>query len=91
VKIGGGHSGKTVGPDGATHQSLEELSLLRHFLNMTIIVPCDYYEAKKATIAIGEAFGPAYLRFGRSAVPCLRKKLENFRLARLKHCLTEAI
>jgi transketolase len=69
VKIGGGHSGITVGPDGATHQSLEEVSFLRSLPNMTLIVPCDFYEAKKATIAMGESYGPAYLRFGRSAVP----------------------
>ncbi|MCX6155735.1 MAG: transketolase family protein [Candidatus Kapabacteria bacterium] len=69
VKIGGGHSGITVGPDGATHQSLEELSLLRTLPNMTLISPCDYNEAKKATLAVGESFGPAYIRFGRSAVP----------------------
>lgn len=69
VKIGGGHSGITVGPDGATHQSLEEISFLRTLPNMTLIVPCDYNEAKKATIAVGEMYGPAYIRFGRSAVP----------------------
>ena len=69
VKIGGGHSGITVGPDGATHQSLEELSILRTLPNMTLIVPCDFLEAKKATIAVGEMVGPAYVRFGRSAVP----------------------
>lgn len=69
VKIGGGHSGITVGPDGATHQSLEELSILRTLPNMTLIAPCDYLEAKKATIAVGEMVGPAYVRFGRSAVP----------------------
>lgn len=69
VKIGGGHSGITVGPDGATHQSLEEVSILRALPNMTLVVPCDYTEAKKATKAVGEMFGPAYIRFGRSAVP----------------------
>ena len=69
VKIGGGHSGITVGPDGATHQSLEEISFLRTLPNMTLIVPADYEETRKATIAIGEMEGPAYLRFGRSAVP----------------------
>jgi transketolase len=69
VKIGGGHSGITVGPDGATHQSLEEMSILRTLPNMTLIVPCDYLESKKATIAVGEMYGPAYIRFGRSAVP----------------------
>jgi len=69
VKIGGGHSGITVGPDGATHQSLEEISFLRTLPNMTLIVPADYEETRKATIAIGEMEGPAYLRFGRSPVP----------------------
>ncbi len=69
VKIGGGHSGITVGPDGATHQSLEEISFLRALPNMTLIVPCDYLETKKATIAAGEMMGPVYIRFGRSAVP----------------------
>lgn len=69
VKIGGGHSGITVGPDGATHQSLEEISFLRTLPNMTLIVPADYEETRKATIAVGEMHGPAYVRFGRSAVP----------------------
>ena len=73
VKIGGGHSGITVGPDGATHQSLEEISFLRTLPNMTLIVPCDFEEAKKATIAMGEMVGPAYLRFGRSPVPMFTK------------------
>lgn len=69
VKIGGGHSGITVGPDGATHQSLEEISFLRALPNMTLIVPCDYLETKKATIAAGEMYGPVYIRFGRPSVP----------------------
>lgn len=69
VKIGGGHSGITVGPDGATHQSLEEVAFLRALPNMTLVVPCDYEQARKATIAVGEIYGPAYIRFGRSAVP----------------------
>lgn len=69
VKIGGGHSGITVGPDGATHQSLEEISYVRTLPNMTLIVPADYNQTKKATIAIGRMIGPAFVRFGRSAVP----------------------
>lgn len=69
VKIGGGHAGISVGPDGATHQVLEEVAFLRTLPHMTMIVPCDYLEAKKATIAMGEKFGPAYIRFGRSPVP----------------------
>ncbi len=69
VKIGGGHAGISVGPDGATHQVLEEVSFLRALPHMTMVVPCDYLEAKKATIACGEMVGPAYIRFGRSPVP----------------------
>lgn len=82
VKIGGGHSGITVGPDGATHQSLEELSLLRTLPNMTLIVPCDYEESRKATIAIGEMFGPAYIRFGRSAVPMFTREDTPFEIGK---------
>lgn len=69
VKIGGGHAGISVGPDGATHQVLEEMSFLRTLPHMTLLVPCDYTEARKATVAMGEMVGPAYIRFGRSPVP----------------------
>ncbi len=69
VKIGGAHSGITVGPDGATHQSLEEIAFLRALPNLTLVSPCDYLEAKKATKAICEMVGPAFIRFGRPAVP----------------------
>ncbi|MBS1562517.1 MAG: transketolase family protein [Bacteroidetes bacterium] len=69
VKIGGGHAGISVGPDGATHQVLEEVAFLRTLPHMTMIVPADYEEARKATIAMGEMVGPAYIRFGRSPVP----------------------
>lgn len=69
VKIGGAHSGVTVGPDGATHQSLEEIAFLRALPNMTIVVPADYEETRKATKAIIEKPGPAFIRFGRPSVP----------------------
>jgi len=69
AKIGGGHAGISVGEDGATHQALEEIAILRVLPNMTLVVPCDFLEAKKATIAVGEMYGPAYIRFGRSDVP----------------------
>ncbi len=82
VKIGGGHSGITVGPDGATHQSLEEVSFLRALPNMTLIVPCDYNEAYKATIAAGEMHGPVYIRFGRSAVPLFTEKETPFEIGK---------
>jgi transketolase len=69
VKIGGGHAGISVGPDGATHQVLEEVAFLRTLPHMTMLVPCDFLEARKATVAMGEMVGPAYIRFGRSPVP----------------------
>jgi transketolase len=82
VKIGGGHSGISVGPDGATHQSLEEVAFLRALPNLTLIVPCDYYEAKKATIAVGEMYGPAYIRFGRSPVPLFTNEDTPFQIGK---------
>ncbi len=69
VKIAGSHSGVTVGPDGATHQVLEDIALLRALPNMTLVVPCDYEEARRATHAIGTMHGPAYLRFSRDTSP----------------------
>jgi transketolase len=69
VKIGGGHAGISVGPDGATHQVLEEIAITRSLPNMTLVVPCDFLETKKATIAIGEYVGPCYIRFGRTDTP----------------------
>lgn len=84
VKIGGGHSGITVGPDGATHQSLEELAYLRALPNLTLVVPCDYNEAKKATKAICKLNGPAFIRFGRSAVPVITEPDDDFELGKAK-------
>lgn len=69
VKIGGAHGGISVGPDGATHQAMEEIAIIRSIPNMRMIVPCDYWETKKATIAIAGDPHPYYLRFGRESVP----------------------
>jgi transketolase len=69
VKIGGAHGGISVGPDGATHQAMEEVSIIRSIPNMSIVVPCDYWETYKATIAAAKHEGPVYLRFGREDVP----------------------
>jgi transketolase len=82
VKIGGGHSGISVGPDGATHQILEDIALLHALPKMTLVVPCDYVEARKATIAIGEMEGPAYIRFGREATPVFTREETPFRLGK---------
>ncbi|MBI1984684.1 MAG: transketolase family protein [Candidatus Wildermuthbacteria bacterium] len=69
VKIGGAHAGISVGPDGATHQALEDMALMRVMPNMRVISPCDALEAKKATIAAAEIEGPVYLRFARAGTP----------------------
>jgi len=69
VKIGGAHGGISVGPDGATHQAMEEISILRSLPNMKVIVPCDFHETKKATLAAADIWGPVYIRFGRENVP----------------------
>ncbi|MBN9400787.1 MAG: transketolase family protein ['Candidatus Kapabacteria' thiocyanatum] len=82
VKIGGGHAGISVGPDGATHQVLEEVAFLRTLPHMTMIVPADYEEARKATIAMGEMVGPAYIRFGRSPVPMFTTEESRFELGK---------
>lgn len=84
VKIGGGHSGVTVGPDGATHQSLEEVAFIRTLPNMTLVVPADYNEARNATVAIGEMVGPAFIRFGRPAVPVFTEENEKFEIGKAK-------
>lgn len=69
VKICASHAGITLGEDGATHQILEDIGLMRMMPNMIVINPCDYNQTKQATLAIAEYEGPAYLRFGRPKVP----------------------
>jgi transketolase len=65
VKIAGAHAGVSVGPDGATHQAIEDIAIMRVIPHMTVVVPCDSTQTKKATIALSEMWGPVYLRFGR--------------------------
>src|SRR6187397_408074 len=69
VKICASHAGLTLGEDGATHQILEDVGMMRMLPGMTVIVPCDYNQTKAATIAIADHQGPVYLRFGRPKVP----------------------
>ena len=66
VKIIGAHAGISVGPDGATHQALEDIAIMRSLPNMIVIVPADYEQTKKATKAIAKFKGPAYMRFARN-------------------------
>jgi len=65
VKIAGAHAGVSVGPDGATHQAIEDIAIMRPIPNMTVIVPCDAAQTRKATLAVAAMHGPVYLRFGR--------------------------
>ena len=80
VKIAGAHAGISVGPDGATHQALEDIGLMRMLPGMTVIVPCDYEEAKKATVAAAEMAGPVYLRFGREKSPMMTTSHTPFKI-----------
>jgi transketolase len=78
VKICASHAGVTLGEDGATHQILEDIGLMKMLPHMTVIVPCDYNQTKAATIAIAEHHGPVYLRFGRPSWPIFTKSDEPF-------------
>lgn len=69
VKICASHAGITLGEDGATHQIMEDIGLMKMLPNMVVINPCDYNQTKAATMAIMNHVGPVYLRFGRPAVP----------------------
>jgi transketolase len=69
VKICASHAGLTLGEDGATHQMLEDIGMMKMLPGMTVIVPCDYNQTKAATLALGSHVGPTYLRFGRPSWP----------------------
>ena len=74
VKIGGMHGGISVGPDGATHQALKKIAIMRVLPTWKLIVPCDAIEGRKATLAAAEIDGPVYLRFAREATPVFTKE-----------------
>ena len=78
VKICASHAGLTLGEDGATHQILEDIGMMKMLPGMTVINPCDYNQTKAATIAIAEHEGPVYLRFGRPKVPIFIEENEPF-------------
>jgi len=82
VKIVGTHAGISVGEDGYTHQALEEITLMRVLPNMTMIVPCDSVEAKKATIAAAGRKGPVYIRLGRNKSPIFTKESGKFEIGK---------
>lgn len=82
VKICASHAGLTLGEDGATHQILEDIGMMKMLPHMTVINPCDYNQTKAATIAIAEHHGPVYLRFGRPSVPVFTPKDQVFEIGK---------
>lgn len=75
VKICASHAGLTLGEDGATHQTLEDVGMMKMLPGMTVINPCDYHQTKAATVAIADHHGPVYLRFGRPGWPMFTEKM----------------
>lgn len=82
VKICASHAGLTLGEDGATHQILEDIGLMKMLPGMTVINPCDYNQTKAATIAIAKHEGPVYLRFGRPSVPVFTDADQKFEIGK---------
>jgi transketolase len=82
VKICASHAGVTLGEDGATHQILEDLGMMKMLPHMTVINPCDFNQTKAATLAIADYEGPVYLRFGRPAVPNFTPADQNFEIGK---------
>lgn len=82
VKIAGAHAGISVGPDGATHQMLEDIAIMRVLPEMTVIVPCDAIETRKATIAATEINGPVYVRFARANSPVFTTEATPFKIGK---------
>jgi len=82
VKIAGAHAGVSVGPDGATHQAIEDIAITRVIPNMTVVVPCDMHETRKATVASVGVDGPVYIRFARDKSPVFTTTESPFKIGR---------
>ena len=82
VKICASHAGVTLGEDGATHQVLEDIGMMKMLPHMTVINPCDFNQTKAATLAIAEHMGPVYLRFGRPKVPNFTHENQKFEIGK---------
>jgi len=82
VKIAGSHAGVSVGPDGGTHQAIEDIAITRVIPRMTVIVPSDAIEAKKATIALAKMTGPAYIRLAREKTPVITSESTPFEIGK---------
>jgi transketolase len=87
VKICASHAGVTLGEDGATHQILEDIGLMKMLPGMVVINPCDYNQTKAATLAIAEYYGPVYLRFGRPSVPNFTPADQTFEIGKALHLI----
>lgn len=85
VKICASHAGLTLGEDGATHQILEDIGMMRMLPGMTVINPCDYNQTKAAVVALAEHDGPAYLRFGRPSWPVFIPEDQDFVIGKALH------
>lgn len=85
VKICASHAGLTLGEDGATHQILEDIGLMKMLPGMTVINPCDFNQTKAATLAIADHIGPVYLRFGRPKVPNFTPENQEFKIGKALH------
>ena len=83
VKLASSHAGVTLGEDGATHQAMEDVALMRALPGMTVLVPCDYNQTLQATLAAARYEGPVYLRFGRPSVPNFTNPDEPFEIGKI--------
>lgn len=86
VKVAGAHSGISVGPDGATHQALEDIAVTRVLPNLVVIVPCDMEETRKATHAVAKHVGPCYFRFAREKTPVITSADTPFEIGKAYVC-----
>jgi len=82
VKIVGSHGGISVGPDGGSHQAIEDIALMRILPSMTVVVPCDHFQAYKATMQLAKMKGPAYLRLAREATKAITNENSNFEIGK---------
>ncbi|MDG1674120.1 MAG: transketolase C-terminal domain-containing protein [Flavobacteriales bacterium] len=88
VKICASHAGLTLGEDGATHQILEDIGMMKMLPNMTVVVPADYEQTRQATLAIAKHHGPVYLRFGRPKVPVFIQPEAPFELGKIQRIVS---
>ena len=88
VKICASHAGLTLGEDGATHQILEDIGMMKMLPNMTVIVPADYEQTRQATLAVAKHHGPVYLRFGRPKVPVFIQPEAPFEIGKIQKVIS---